>query len=80
MVQFFFAIPAHNANVERLFYLIQMQWSKERNFLAVESVKGLAIVKYNFRYFTCIAFHSYLLKHPDMFKKIRPTEKYPWSV
>ena len=66
MAQFFFAVHAHNANGERLFSLIQMQWSKERNCLAVESVKGLAIVKYNFRHFTCVAFHSYLLKHPDI--------------
>ena len=58
-----------NANVERLFSLIQMQWSKERNCLAVESVKRLAIVKYNFHHFTCVAFHSYLLKHPDILKK-----------
>jgi hypothetical protein len=78
MAQFFFAVPAHNANVERLFSLIQMQWSKERNSLAVESVKGLAIVKYNFHHFTCVAFHSYLLKHPDILKKIRSTEKYSW--
>jgi hypothetical protein len=78
MAQFFFAIPAHNANAERLFSLIQMQWSKERNCLAVESVKGLAIVKYNFRHFTCVAFDSYLLKHPDILKKIRSTEKYSW--
>jgi hypothetical protein len=66
MAQFFLTIPAHNANVERLFSLIQMQWSKEKNCLAVESVKGQAIVKHNFRLFTCVAFHSYLLKHPDI--------------
>ena len=70
MAQFLFAIPAHNANVEILFSLIQMQWSKERNCVAVESVKELATVKYNFRHFTCVAFHSYLLKHPDILKKI----------
>jgi hypothetical protein len=38
MAQIFFTIPAHNANVERLFSLIQMKLSKERNCLAVESV------------------------------------------
>jgi hypothetical protein len=67
MARFFFAVPAHDANAEKLFSLIQMQWlSKERNCLAVETVKRLAIVKYNFRHFTCVAFHLYLLKHPDI--------------
>jgi hypothetical protein len=62
----------------KIIFLIKMQWSKERNYLAVESVKGLAIVKYKFRHFTCVAFHSYLMKNPDILQKIRSTEKYSW--
>ena len=41
---FYFANPSHNANVERVFSLINSQWTKERNRLCLESVKGLIFV------------------------------------
>lgn len=36
--QYYFAIPGHNANVERVFSLIGQQWTKERNRLHVDTV------------------------------------------
>jgi hypothetical protein len=42
---FFFAIPSHNANVERNFSLMQVQWTKERSNLNIESVKGIVLVR-----------------------------------
>jgi hypothetical protein len=37
--QFFFSIPSHNAETERTFSLIQMQWTKELSSLNTESDK-----------------------------------------
>lgn len=37
-IEFFFAIPTHNASVERPFSLIQTQWTEEDNRLNVEHV------------------------------------------
>jgi len=31
MCQYLYAIPGHNANVERIFSLIMAQWTKDRN-------------------------------------------------
>lgn len=76
IAQFFFALPAHNACVERLFSLIQAQWTKERNRLTIESIKGIAMVKFNFRHFMCKNFFKYLCEQKELLKKIQGNEKY----
>jgi hypothetical protein len=45
IAQFFFAIPVNNASVDRLFSLMGMHWTKERNRLHAESVKGIVLVQ-----------------------------------
>lgn len=40
IAKFVFALPSHNAKVERIFSLMQRQWTKERNQLSVESLRG----------------------------------------
>ena len=72
--QFFFAIPSHNANVERVFSFMQSQWTKERNSLTVESVKGILLVQYNFRDTSCHEFNSFLRSNQALLKKMRSTE------
>ena len=79
IAQFFFAIPSHNANVERVFSLMQSQWTKERNNLTVESVKGILLVQYNFRDTSCHEFNSFLRSNQALLKKMRSTEKYAWA-
>ena len=49
MAQFVFALSPHNANVERVFSLMQSQWTKERNQLSVPSLKGILFVQYNLK-------------------------------
>ncbi|CAB4061898.1 unnamed protein product [Lepeophtheirus salmonis] len=63
IVQFFvfFATPAQNANVERTFPLVRAQWTKERNRLSVESLKGILCTQYNFNNMTCKDFHTYII-------------------
>lgn len=74
--EFYFCIGAHNANVERVFSLINTQWRKERNRLSVESVKSLILVQYNFKNMSCEDFYNYLLKNQDLLAKIGNSAKY----
>lgn len=53
IVQFFFAIPAHSANCERVFSLMNSQWLDERNRFSVENVKHILIVQFNFSNMSC---------------------------
>ena len=61
IVNFFLAIPGHNANFERNFSLIKTQWTNKRNRLLVETVRDLIIIKFNVKSFTCSQFYKYLL-------------------
>jgi hypothetical protein len=74
--EFYFCISAHNANVERVFSLINIQWSKERNRLSVQSVKSLILTQYNFKNMTCEDFYNYLLKNQELLSKIGSSAKY----
>lgn len=78
MAQYIFAIPSSNANCERIFSLINAQWSKERNRLAVDTVKHLTIVKFNLKQFTCVEFSKYLLmpENSRLLEQIGSAEKY----
>lgn len=76
IAQYFFAIPAHNANVERIFSLISAQWTDERNRLLVDSIKNLAIVKYNFKNISCVDFFQMILKDDDFLNNVKTKEKY----
>jgi hypothetical protein len=69
---FYFAIPSHNANVERVFSLINSQWTKERNRRRLESVKRLIFVKFNSRHLSCGDFHKYIVsdKGSSLLKKL----------
>jgi len=66
----------HNANTERVFSLMQSQWTKERNKLLVESVKGLLLVQHNFKHMSCRDFHAYLMRKPKLLKALRSSNKY----
>lgn len=74
--QFFFAIPGSNSSVERVFSLIKAQWTNERNRLQIDSVKGIVIIKYNFKNYSCVEFYNYLLSNSELLKQISNSEKY----
>ena len=78
IAQFVFALPSHNANVERVFSLMQSQWTKERNQLSVASLKGILFVKYNLKEYSCKDFHAYMLSNRKLLGKISSTAKYGW--
>lgn len=76
LAEYFFSIPGHNANVERVFSLITTQWTDDRNRFKVESVKSLLLVQYNLKEFTCVSFYKYMLDKPKLLKEIGSSEKY----
>lgn len=77
MCEYVFSIPAHNANVERVFSMMSNQWTDERNRLSVETVQNILICQYNFNK-TCIEFHSYVQGQQDLLKAAKSSEKYEW--
>ena len=79
IAEFFFAILSHNANTERVFSLMQSQWTKERNKLHIESMKGILFVQYNFKHLSCRDFYACLCSQPKLLKEIRSSDKYTWS-
>lgn len=76
--QFFFAIPPQNSNCERIFSLINTQWSDERNRLCVKTVRDIILVQFNFKHFNCTEFKNYLQRSENvsLLKKIGRSEKY----
>lgn len=76
IAQYFFAIPAHNTNVERIFSLIGIQWTDERNRLLIESVEKIILVKYNFKDLDCFDFFKMISEKREILHKVRANEKY----
>lgn len=76
IAEYFFALPGHNANIERVFSLISAQWTNERNHLNVNSIKNLLFVKYNFKHLSCSEFYKYILNHQGILNKIGSSDKY----
>lgn len=70
IAEFFFSIPGHNANCERIFSLVKSQWTDERNRLSVKTVRDLVSIKFNFNKLNCKQFYEYLLK-PENLKLLR---------
>jgi len=73
MCQYLYAIPGHNAIVERIFSLIMAQWTKERNRLQVETVESIIQCKFNFK-MTCSEFHTYAMGKPELLKQVKKSE------
>lgn len=70
-----FAISSHNANVERVFSLMNIQWTDERNQLDVTTVEALlqTCVNYNF---DCEEFYKYALSNKNLLRATRSSLKY----
>ena len=78
-VQFLFAVTSHNTNVERIFSLMQSQWTKERNKLSVATMKAILTLQYNFKDKCCSDFFSFLKSRKALLEKIRSSKKYASS-
>ena len=79
IAQFFFCIMAHNANVERIFSMMQTQWCKERDSLLAESFCNILKVMYNSNHISCKQFYDDVKADPSLLKKVKGTAKYSWA-
>lgn len=76
--QYLFAIPGHNANVERVFSLIAAQWTKERNCLSIETIESIVQCVFNYN-MSCTDFYKYVKNEEGLLKKVKNSDKYEWS-
>ncbi len=74
--QFFFALGGQNANVERVFSMIETQWTKDRNRLEVSTINAIATVSYNYKNVSCLEFYKKIKDNSELLKKIAGSEKY----
>ena len=74
--QFYFAIMPHNANVERVFFMMQVQWTDERDALLVESVASIVNVQYNWKTVNCRDFYDICKNDILLLNKVRSSAKY----
>ena len=76
MCQYMLAIPAHNANIERIFSMLRTQWTDERNRMLIETIKFTLIVKYNLKNKDCIEFYKDVCKNDVLLKEVHKSAKY----
>ncbi|CAH1163556.1 unnamed protein product [Phaedon cochleariae] len=74
--QYFFAVPAQNANLERIFSLMNSQWTDERNRLNISTVESILITQFNFKKYSCEQFYDHLMSNKDLLHKISSSQKY----
>lgn len=77
LAQYVFAIPAHNANVERVFSLMEIQWTDERNRLLLDTVESFIMCKYNYKH-TCSEFYEYVKSQLSLLTSVKSSTKYEW--
>lgn len=77
--QFFFCIPSHNANIERVFSMITNQWTKQRNRLSPTTIKSIMTVTYNFKDTKCRDFYELIKKDGSILTKISDSSKYNFN-
>lgn len=77
IAQYVFAIPAHNANVERIFSLMEIQWTDEQNRLQLDTVESILMCKYNCKN-NCSEFYDYVKTQPSLLSLVKSSSKYKW--
>ncbi|XP_050063287.1 uncharacterized protein LOC126552619 [Aphis gossypii] len=76
IVEYSLAIPGTNAAVERIFSIINVLWTDEKNRFLVESIKSIIIVKTHFKNLSCNEFYYILLKETRLLDEIGSAQKY----
>ena len=74
IAQYVFAIAAHNANVERVFSLIEIQWTDERNRLQLDTAESIITCKYNYKK-TYSEFYEYAKTQPSLLTSVKSSKK-----
>jgi hypothetical protein len=77
LISFYLALPGSNAQIERVFSMIDALWSDEKNRVKIETVKAVTIVKIHFKVFSCSEFLSRISKEKVFLEQIHKSDKYP---
>lgn len=75
MCEYIFSIPGHNGNVERIFSMMEIQWTDERNKLSTNTVESILQCLQNYD-FNCCEMHDYLLSNKALLRKAKSNDKY----
>jgi hypothetical protein len=76
VILFSLSLPGTNATGERVFSLVNVLWTDERNRLQVPTVKLVVPVKHHFRNYKCPEFHELLLRSCKILEQIHSSAKY----
>lgn len=75
MCEYLFSLPGHNANVERIFSLMSIQWTDERSKLLPETVEAILQCLVNLDQ-DCGEMYHYISKNKDIVKAAKSSNKY----
>ena len=75
IISFVLCIPGTNAVVKRIFSMMNDVWTNEKTQLSVDTLKGLLMIKANFKQ-SCSEFHTMLLSNNDLLQAIHFSKKY----
>lgn len=73
--QYVFSLPSNNATVERVFSMMNIQWTDERNRLDIKTVENILICLKN-NNLSCSEFSEYLKNQNSLLLKAAKSDKY----
>jgi hypothetical protein len=76
LIRFCLALPGSNALIECVFSIINVLLSDEKNRLKTETVKTLAIMKIQFKDFSCSEFFPQISKEKVFLEQVHKSDKY----
>jgi hypothetical protein len=76
LICFCLVLPGSNAQIERVFSIINVLWSDKKNRLKIETVKALTIVKIHFKDLSCSELFSQISNEKVFLEQVHKSEKY----
>ena len=74
LVEFAFCLPGTSCEVERIFSILNLIWTSEKNFL-LETVDSILSIQYNSD-LSCTEFHEKIKNNVELLEKVKGSEKY----
>jgi hypothetical protein len=75
IVEFIFCHPGSTASVERIFFVMNSMWSKEKSRLSVETIRAMLVLRQNC-VMECETFYDKVLEDRNLLHRITSSEKY----